>query len=94
MPSAVSPGHQATSAADDDIDNLFNYDDAVDDFLKDLPTNNGSDEQNNNTASNSRRDRDASNDMDEEIKVTRKRAPAPKLDDNRYVTIHDLHSQA
>lgn len=85
MPSAVIPSPRAASADRDDLDNLFNYDDAVDDFLKDLNPN--ADSNGNDDSGNARGGLDTSKDMDEEIKVTRRRAPAPKLDDNRYAMV-------
>ena len=79
MPTAISPNPRAGSAAPDDLDKLFNYDDAVDDFLKDLPLNN--DNQNSNTAPQG-----TAKNIDEEVIVRKKRRPNPKLDDNRLLS--------
>jgi replication fork protection complex subunit Csm3/Swi3 len=75
MPSAVSPNPRAGSPAQDDIDNLFNYEDAVDDFLKDLPLDKGNDSNNISTA------QEPAKNIDEEITVKKKRKPNPKLDE-------------
>lgn len=76
MPAPTSPEHRGGAAAHDDLDNLLDYDEAVDDFWKDLPDTNGS---NTNNAP------EAQKDMDEEVKMTKKRKPNPKLDQDRYV---------
>ncbi|KAI6797765.1 hypothetical protein KC361_g3724 [Hortaea werneckii] len=52
-----------------------NYDQDVDDFLRDLPV--GGDTNNSNNATNS----EPAKDVDEEVKVRKKRAPVPKLDE-------------
>jgi replication fork protection complex subunit Csm3/Swi3 len=77
MPSAVSPNPRAGSPAHDDIDNLFNYDDAVDDFLKDLPL----DKANANSSNNTSTAQEPAKNIDEEITVKKKRKPNPKLDE-------------
>jgi replication fork protection complex subunit Csm3/Swi3 len=77
MPSAVSPNPRAGSPAQDDIDNLFNYDDAVDDFLKDLPL----DKSNANSSNNISTAQEPAKNIDEEITVKKKRKPNPKLDE-------------
>ncbi|KAK5169470.1 chromosome segregation in meiosis- protein [Saxophila tyrrhenica] len=61
-------------ATPDDLDNLFNYDKAVDDFLKDLPIDK---DQNHTTAAN-----EPTKNIDEEITVKKKRKPVPKLDES------------
>lgn len=76
MAAARSSEQQGGAAAPDDLDNLLDYDEAVDDFWKDLPQNNG--DNANNAA-------EPQNDMDEEVKMTKKRKPNPKLDQDRYV---------
>lgn len=78
MPAAVSPNPRAGSAGPDDLDNLLDYDDAVNDFFKDLP---GNDEQ-----STSNAPAEPAKDIDEEIKVTKKRKPNPKLDHDRLLS--------
>lgn len=75
MAAATSSGQQGGAAAPDDLDNLLDYDEAVDDFWKDLPQNNG---DNANNAAEPQRD------MDEEVKMAKKRKPNPKLDQDRY----------
>lgn len=70
MPSAVSP-------PSDDLDNLFNYDDAVDDFLKDLPL----DKNQQNPTNNNNTTRNQDKNIDEEITIRKKRAPIRKLDE-------------
>ena len=79
MPSAVSPNPRAGSAAPDDVDNLFNYDDAVEDFLKDLPIDK-SHSNDNFTA------QEPAKNIDEEITVKKKRKRVPKLDEARLTS--------
>ena len=77
MPSAVSPNPRAGSQPPpDDLDNLLDYDNAVEDFLRDLPV--GNDNQNSNAAA-----AEPPRDEDQEVQVKKKRAPVPKLDENR-----------
>jgi hypothetical protein len=57
-------------AGGDDLDNLLDYD-----FWKDLPETNGANANDTNDAPEM--------DMDEEVKVTKKRKPNPKLDQER-----------
>lgn len=78
MPAAVSPNPRVGSAGPDDLDNLLDYDDAVNDFFKDLHDN---DDQNANNAP-----AEPAKDIDEEIKVTKKRKPNPKLDQDRLLS--------
>ncbi len=72
MPSAVSPNPRAVTPTAEEIDNLFNYDDAVDDFLKDLPINNDNHGAGNTTPPKN---------IDDEITIKKKRKPVPKLDE-------------
>ena len=58
----------------------FTYDQAVDDFLADLPINREA--SNDNPAAVAR----PSKNVDEEIKVRKQRAPAPKLDEARLLS--------
>lgn len=74
MPSAATPNPRAGSTGPD---NQLNYDQDVDDFLRDLPVN--EDDLNNDTTAPAK-------DVDEEIKVRKKRAPAPKLDETRLLS--------
>ena len=80
MPTAVAPNHRAGSAAPDDLDNLFNYNDAVEDFLKDIPLGKENAQSNDNTAQG------LAKDIDEEITIKKKRKPNPKLDENRLLS--------
>ena len=70
MPAATSDH----TAGGDDLDNLLDYDGAVEDFWKDLPETNGANANDNN---------EPEKNMDEEVKVTKKRKPNPKLDQER-----------
>ena len=79
MPLAIATNVQADPSAPDDLDNLFNYDDAVEDFLQDLPI--GKDQQNNNSAP-----QEPAKNIDEEITVKKKRKPVPKLDEARLLS--------
>jgi len=81
MPAATSD----QSAGRDDLDNLLDYDGAVEDFWKDLPDTNGGNANDTNNAAQPEMD------MDEEVKVTKKRKPNPKLDQELYVGIERLH---
>lgn len=80
MPAAASPHERDASAGPDDLDNLLDYDGAVEDFWKDMPEANGENANGSNNA--------PEKDMDEEVKVTKKRKPNPKLDQDRYVESH------
>jgi len=79
MPAATSD----QAAGRDDLDNLLDYDGAVDDFWKDLPETTGNV---NDTAQ-------PEMDMDEEVKVTKKRKPNPKLDQELYAVTEDPHKK-
>lgn len=68
----------------DDLDKLLDFDDAVEDFLNDIPARDTNSTNNqNNTA------QDQPRDEDQEVQVKKKRAPVPKLDENRYVNHHE-----
>ena len=78
MPATSSPGRA------DDLDDILDYDDAVNDFWKDLPdANNDSINKTNNQPAEE-------TNMDEEVKVTKKRKPNPKLDQDRFVNPNKL----
>ncbi|KAM0721208.1 hypothetical protein Q7P37_003495 [Cladosporium fusiforme] len=77
MPAAASREHQDGAAGPDDLDALLDYDEAVDDFWKDLP------DANSNNANDAPQ---AQKDMDEEVKMTKKRKPNPKLDEERLLS--------
>ncbi|CAK4030496.1 Chromosome segregation in meiosis 3 [Lecanosticta acicola] len=81
MPSAVSPDPQAGSGPPDDLDRLLDYDDAVEDFLRDLPVGNDNQDNNNNGATAG-----PPLDEDQEVQVKKKRNPIPKLDENRLLS--------
>ncbi|TKA23356.1 hypothetical protein B0A50_07564 [Salinomyces thailandicus] len=75
MSSAAASNPRISSA--DHEDGPPNYDQDVDDFLKDLPVD--------GVAANSTTAPPAK-DVDEEVKVRKKRAPVPKLDDTRLLS--------
>lgn len=62
----------------DELDRILDYDDAVEDFLKDVPISNDTQGDSGTAAPRVNRDED------EEVQVKRKRNPVPKLDENRY----------
>lgn len=68
--------------AADDLDDLFDYN--VDSVFRDVDTNMDVSAPSNQTARPDGKDNAAGLGIDEEIKVTKKRVPIPKLDDNRY----------
>lgn len=72
MPSAAMQDVQARDNAPDELDKLFEYDEAVEDFLKDLPLDKNGTAA--NTVTSPRKD------IDEEITIKKKRKPIPKLD--------------
>lgn len=79
MPSATSPLRENGAGGQDDLDNLLDFDGAVEDFWKDLPDTNG---DNANTINAPQDEKD----IDEEVKVAKKRKPNPKLDEDRWVS--------
>lgn len=81
MPAATSPQHGDTSNGRDGLDNLLDEED----FWNDMPQ---PDAANANNASNTTR---PEQDMDEEVKVAKKRKPNPKLDQDRYVEARDTN---
>jgi len=72
MPSAVAPNHRAANS--DDADDLFNYDAGLEDALQ--SSNAPRNETNNATG-------ESTANLDEEVKITRKRAPLARLDEER-----------
>lgn len=80
MPAATTSHGRGSSAVPDDLDDLLDYDEAVQDFWKDMPEANGDNANESNNA--------PEKDMDEEVKVTKKRKPNPKLDQDRYGTAY------
>lgn len=79
MATAIGP-YPATGPDELDtiLDNQQNYDNAVDDFMRDLPEPNI--DRNNDFA------QERSRDVDEEIQVRKKRKPVPKLDEERLLS--------
>lgn len=86
MPAAVPSGVRPTVERDD-LDDIFNYDAGINatfDQLRD-------DANNNNTTQDQH---DVPVNIDEEVKVTKKRKPVAKLDEERYVPkAQHIHSQ-
>jgi len=75
MPSAVAPNLRVDDT--DDLDDLFNYEAG--------PDNANSEDRETRTTDRAQQPQLTTN-IDEEIKVTRKRAPVAKLDEARYVS--------
>lgn len=77
MTSALLPPDTADPSAPalTDLDNLFNYDNAVDDFLKDIPINNTTADNNDGPKTTA-----PVQDPDTEITIKKPRKPNPKLD--------------
>ena len=75
---ASSP--QAEAGVVRDADHQFDYDAAVDDFLRDIPVN---DADNGFPAAPAPAE---AKDMDEEVKIRKKRLPVPKLDEDRLLS--------
>ena len=65
----------------DDLDDLFDYD--VGDVFQDVDTNMDIPTREKTIARTEGKENGAGLGIDEEIKVTKKRAPVPKLDENR-----------
>ena len=82
MASALSPHHRRDSTGADDLDKLLDYDNAVDNFMRDIPVG-GNEPQSNNVAAAAEQARDE----DQEVQVKRKRRPVPKLDESRFVCV-------
>ncbi|KAI7163448.1 hypothetical protein KC349_g1377 [Hortaea werneckii] len=74
MPSEAAPNPQTGTTTTNDAQP--NYDQDVDDFLRDLPVG-GDTTTNKNNNTNA----EPPKDVDEEVKVRKKRAPVPKLDE-------------
>ena len=71
----ISPAHA------DDLDDLFDYD--VGDVFRDVDTNMDIPTSEKTIARAEGKENGAGLGIDEEVKVTKKRAPVPKLDENR-----------
>ncbi|KAF2208133.1 hypothetical protein CERZMDRAFT_87874 [Cercospora zeae-maydis SCOH1-5] len=76
MPSAALSNSRAASPQPDELDRLFDDDQAIEEFFHDLPRN-GTD---NNT------EREPTRDEDQEVQVKKKRVPIPKLDEDRLLS--------
>lgn len=87
MPAAVPSGVRPTVERDDDLDDIFNYDAGIN-----ATFDQQQDDANNNNTTQDQHDVPVN--IDEEVKVTKKRKPVAKLDEDRYVpkTQH-IHSQ-
>ena len=81
MPSAVNPNPRA--APPDDMDDLFNYDATLDPSS----SNEAREQHQQNPDGISAGLVQPSLNMDEEIKVTRKRQPVAKLDEERFISL-------
>lgn len=80
MPPLTSRNRQADQGAVS-LSNNENYDDAVNEFLRDLPAG-----DNTRDAGDSNANNDGPKNMDEEVKIKKKREPVPKLDENRLLS--------
>lgn len=65
----------------DDLDDLFDYD--IGDVFRDVDTNMDAPARGKTTANADGKENGDALGIDEEIKVVKKRAPVPKLDENR-----------
>lgn len=75
----------------DDLDALFEVDQGMDDIFDTVRRDQAAEKNGARALQNEvqygRKRTDAANDVDEEIKITKKRAPIAKLDDTRWVRI-------
>ena len=84
MPAAV-PSDVHPTVERDDLDDIFNYDAGIDATFNQPAQNwNAQDDANNNDSS--RQQHDVPENIDEEVKVTKKRKPVAKLDEERYTS--------
>ncbi|KAK4993607.1 chromosome segregation in meiosis-related protein [Elasticomyces elasticus] len=84
MPSAVPSYPEAAPAANrDELDDLFNYDAGIDDIFKNLNNETNPEAVNSGRKGNNA---DAGLGIDEEIKITKRRAPVAKLDESRLLS--------
>lgn len=85
MPAAVSPNVHPT-VEHDDLDDIFNYDAGIDATFNQTQTGQDWNAQNApNNANANQHQMDVPVNIDEEVKVTKKRKPVAKLDEDRYV---------
>lgn len=73
----------AAPAAGDELDDLLDYDFTLDDIFKDVNTNMQAPKEATKTSKANNSNKPDSLGIDEEIKIERKRAPIPKLDEAR-----------
>lgn len=81
----------------DELDDIFNYAANMDDVFRDVDTNMrpSAREDNPSQARNTSHTNNADSlGIDEQIKVTKKRAPIPKLDEGRCVQPTTFHSSS
>ena len=81
MPAAVSPDVRPTVERDD-LDDIFNYDAGIDATFN-QPDQDWNAQNNQDDSNANQRPQDQKGDIDEEIKVTKKRKPVAKLDEER-----------
>ncbi|KAG9694359.1 Swi3-domain-containing protein, partial [Aureobasidium melanogenum] len=79
MPAAVSSGVRPTVERDDDLDDIFNYDAGIN-----ATFNQQQEDANNNDTVQDQHDVPVN--IDEEVKVTKKRKPVAKLDEERLLS--------
>ncbi|KAH0285987.1 Swi3-domain-containing protein [Aureobasidium namibiae CBS 147.97] len=84
MPGAVRPDVQPTVERDD-LDDIFNYDAGIDATFN-QPAQNWSAQDDANNNDTNRRQHDVPENIDEEVKVTKKRKPVAKLDEERLLS--------
>lgn len=83
MPGAVTADVQP-SVERDDLDDIFNYDAGIDATFNQPGQDWSAQDDANNNGTN-RQQHDVPENIDEEVKVTKKRKPVAKLDEERYV---------
>lgn len=83
MPGAVRSDVQPTVERDE-VDDIFNYNAGIDATFN-QPAQNWSAQDDANNNDTNRQQHDVPENIDEEVKVTKKRKPVAKLDEERYV---------
>lgn len=82
---AATAAQRPSAPPGDELDEIFNYDANMDDVFRDVDTNmRAPASDSSNTQGRDTTGGDVLG-IDEQIKVTKKRAPIPKLDEGRYV---------
>jgi replication fork protection complex subunit Csm3/Swi3 len=84
MPAAVTSGVRPTVERDD-LDDIFNYDAGIDATFNQPGQNWSAQDDANNNDTNRLQQHDVPENIDEEVKVTKKRKPVAKLDEERYM---------